>query len=234
MRQEQGSTLFEGKDTFGSPQESVRAVKLIRKAIGEDATLRLDSNMGWSLSTAIQIHRELEPCNISNYEDPVATFEEMVKLRRHSSIPFSSHTADLPRAAALGVPDAFVLNFTVLGGIRRTMGFIASCQAMGVKFWCYSGDAGIQSAAYLHVAAASAWMTEPNQSLFRWQSDDVIEQGPFRPRNNVIDVPEAPGLGVDLCRTALARCHKRFCDEGPYDQYFNPKSPRKKVRLPLY
>jgi glucarate dehydratase len=77
-------------------------------------------------------------------------------------------------------------------------------------------------------------MTEPSQALFRWQSDDVIEQGPFNPNDNVVGVPEGPGLGVDLSPTALKRCHKRFCDEGPYDQYFNPKAPQRMVRLPLY
>ena len=234
MRAEHGSTLFEGKDTFGSPDQAIKAVKLIRQAIGEDAMLRLDANMGWSLAAARRIHRELEPCHIDNYEDPVAGFEEMAKLRQHSSIPFSSHSADLRRAVALGVPDAFVLNFTVLGGIKRTLEFVAACQSMGVGFWCYSGDTGIQTAAYLHVVAATEHLSQPSQALYRWHTDDVIEQGPFRPRNNVLSVPEGPGLGVDLSPSGLKRCHQRFCDQGPYDQYFDPMTPSRKRRLPLF
>lgn len=42
-------------------------------------------------------------------------------------------------------------------------------------FWCYSGDAGVATAAYLHVKAATPQITEPSQSLFRWQIGDVIE-----------------------------------------------------------
>ena len=34
--------------------------------------------------------------------------------------------------------------------------FIGACEAMNVDFWCYSGDSGIASAAYLHLAAAHA------------------------------------------------------------------------------
>ena len=116
----------------------------------------------------------------------------MAALRQHSSIPFSSHVPDLRRAVALGVPDTFVTNFAVLGGIARTVRFIGACEAMGVGFWCYSGDAGICTAAYLHVTAAMPWIHEPSQSLLRWQVGDVIEGGPFRPKNNVVPVPEGP------------------------------------------
>lgn len=65
----------------------------------------------------------------------------MAALRQHSSIPFSSHVPDIRRAVALGTPDTFVTNFAVLGGIGRAIRFIGACEAMGVGFWCYSGDA---------------------------------------------------------------------------------------------
>jgi L-alanine-DL-glutamate epimerase-like enolase superfamily enzyme len=57
---------------------------------------------------------------------------------------------------------------------------IAACEAMNIGFWCYSGDAGIATAGYLHMSAAMPWITEPSQSLFRWQIGDVIEGDPFR------------------------------------------------------
>jgi glucarate dehydratase len=233
MRDLHGSTYFEGKLTLGDPNLEIATVKAIRKAIGDDAMLRLDANMGWSLSTARRILREIEPYNIRNYEDPVASFEEMAKLRQHSAISFSSHTPNLRSAVQLGVPDTFVLNFTVLGGISRTLKFVAACEAMGVGFWCYSGETGIGSAAYLHVVAATQFIHEPSQSLFRWQIDDVTEEGPFKPENNVLLVPEGPGLGVTLSPKALKRCHERFCAEGPYNQYHNPDAPGKMRRLPL-
>ena len=233
MREKYGSTFFEGKLTLGDPDLEIETVKAIRKAIGNDAMLRLDANMGWSLSTARRILPAIEPYDIRNYEDPVATFEEMARLRQHSAIPFSSHVPDLRLAVRLGVPDTFVLNFAVLGGIARTLKFIAACEAMGVGFWCYSGETGIGSAAYLHVVAATQWIHEPSQSLFRWQTDDVIEEGPFKPRNNVLTVPDRPGLGVTLSKKSLKRCHERFLKEGPYNHYFDPDAPGKFRRLPL-
>ena len=91
MREEHGSTIFEGKLIMGDPQLEIRTVRMLREALGEKAQIRLDSNMQWSLTTARWVLREIEPYNIRNYEDPVATFEEMAALRQHSRIPFSTH-----------------------------------------------------------------------------------------------------------------------------------------------
>jgi glucarate dehydratase len=104
---------------------------------------------------------------------------------------------------------------------------------MGVDFWLYSGDSGIASAAYLHIAAACQWIREPSQSLFRMQPIDVIEEGPFRPKNNVLPVPTGPGLGVTLSRPGLAHCHKLFVERGAYDKFHDPERPGVLRRLPL-
>ncbi len=233
MKEAHGSTMFEGKLILGDPVAEIETVKQLRAALGPHDMIRLDSNMQWSLNTAIRVLREIEPYDIRNYEDPVATFEEMAALRRHSSIPFSTHVPDLRRAVQLGAPDFIVTNFAVLGGIGRAVRFIGACEAMGVGFWCYSGDAGIATSAYLHMSAAMPWITEPSQSLFRWQIGDVVEGGPFRQKNNVIAVPEGPGLGVTLDRDALAYWHNHLIDNGPLDHFYDPAAPGRFRRLPL-
>ncbi len=233
MQTQHGSTFFEGKLIQGDPQLEIETVRAMRTALGPHAMIRLDSNMQWSLATALHVLREIEPYNIRNYEDPVATFEEMASLRRHSSIPFSSHVPDIRRAVALGVPNTFVTNFAVLGGINRAIRFIGACEAMGIGFWCYSGDAGICTASYLHMKAAMPWLHEPSQSLLRWQIGDVIQGGPFKPKNNVVPVPEGDGLGVELDREALERWHRHYQDHGPMDHFHDPKRPGYFRRLPL-
>jgi glucarate dehydratase len=233
MREEHGSTFFEGKLILGDPGLEIETVRRLREALGPGAMIRLDSNMQWSLATARRILRELEPYDLRNYEDPVGTWEEMAALRQHSSIPFSSHVPDIRRAVALGVPDTIVVNFAVLGGIGRALRFIGACEAMGVGFWCYSGDAGVCTAAYLHMVAAMPHITEPSQSLFRWQIGDVITGGPFRQRDNVVRVPDGPGLGVELDRDALARWHRHYLDNGPMDHFLDPWGDGHHRRLPL-
>ena len=233
MRDKHGSTIFEGKLIRGDPLLEIETVRKLRAALGPTAEIRLDSNMQWSLSTARRVLRRLADYDISNYEDPVATFEEMAALRRHSDIPFSTHVPDLRRAVALGAPDTIVTNFAVLGGIGRALKFIGACEAMGVGYWCYSGETGVGTAAYLHVSAATPWISQASQSLFRWQIGDVIEGGPFRQTDNVVSVPEGPGLGVTLDRAALKVWNRHFVEHGALDHFHDPAFPGRHRRIPL-
>jgi len=233
LHEECGTTMFEGKVSTADPAPSIRMLELLRDRLGPGAVIRIDSNKAYSLGEARRIARAIEPLDIRCWEDPVGTFEEMAKLRQHTSIPFGVHTPDLRRAVRLGVPDAFCTDVNVHGGIGRTLRFVGACEAMDIDFWCYSGDSGILSAVYLHLAAAHAHIREPSQSLFRQQPFDVTEEGPFRPKNNVVAVPEKPGIGVTLSADRLAFCHRHFCDHGAFDKFHDPDRPGILRRLPL-
>ena len=52
MREEHGSTFFEGKLILGDPELEIRTVRMLREALGANAMIRLDSNMQWSLTSA--------------------------------------------------------------------------------------------------------------------------------------------------------------------------------------
>jgi glucarate dehydratase len=182
--------------------------------------------MGWRLGTAQRALARLEPFDLANVEEPVGSFAELRELRRSTTVPFSAHTPDVALASELGVPDALVTGLGFCGGISGTRRLIADCEAAGVGFWFYSGDLGIATAAYLHVAAATSYLDRPSQSLLRWTADDVVAGGPFSPEGGVVPVPTGPGLGVELDEKALARCVERFAREGPYDFYSGPPLPR--------
>jgi glucarate dehydratase len=226
MAEEHGSTVFEGKVAVRPVKEDVRLAREIRAAIGPECTLRLDANMGWRLETAQAALAALEPVEIANVEEPVASFTDLAELRRTTPIPFSAHTPDVRLAAELGVPDTLVIGLGPSGGIAGTRRFIAACEERGVGFWFYSGDLGIATAAYLQLAAATPYLGQPSQSLLRWTTDDVIVGGPFSPEDGVVEVPSGPGLGVELDEVALARCVERFAREGAYDHYGGPALPR--------
>ena len=225
MVAEHASPVFEGKVAVRPLEEEVRLVAEVRAAIGPERTLRLDANMGWRLPTARRALAALAPFDIANIEEPVGSFEEMAELRRYSTIPFSSHTPDLAAAERLGVPDAFVLGLGACGGIGGTQRFAAACENAGVGFWFYSGDLGIATAAYLHVAAATPSLCRANQSLLRWTADDVIVGGPFSPEHGKLAIPTGPGLGVELDEEALMRCVERYRRQGSYD-YYRERVPR--------
>ena len=217
MREVHGSTIFEGKVGVLELDTEIEMVKEVRAAIGLDATLRLDANNFWPLNTARKALARLERFDIANIEDPAPTFYDMAKLRQHSAIPFSSHMPDLRLAVELGVPDTFVLNVMALGGLRETMKFISACELMGIGFWFYSGDSAVGTAAYMQLAAAIPYLSQPGQSLLRWYADDVVAEL-IQPHANIVPIPEEPGLGVILDPQALARCKQRYESEGVISQ----------------
>jgi len=233
LHETHGTTFFEGKFSTVDPKISLRMLELIRERLGDEVMLRIDSNQAYSLATARRLDRPLEELGVRNWEDPVATVSEMRELRRHCSIPFSTHDANIAQAMLDKVPDAICSNPAVLGGIGRLVRFVGACEHAGIDFWCYSGDSGVGSAAYLHLCAALGWLREPNQSLFRMQPVDIIEGGPFSPRNNVVSVPEGHGLGVTLDRERLAYFHRDFLERGPMNKYHDAEKPGTYRRLPL-
>jgi glucarate dehydratase len=226
MVEEHDSPSFEGKVAVHPVEQDVTLVREVRAAIGPERELRLDANMGWRLDTARRALTLLEPFDIANIEEPVGSFAEMADLRGTTAMPFSAHTPDVDLAARLGVPDALVIGLGFCGGIAGTRRFIAACEAGGVGFWFYSGDLGIATSANLHVAAATAYLDWPSQSLLRWTTDDVIVGGPFSPERGVVEVPSEPGLGVELDERALRRCAARYARDGEYEFYIAGPLPR--------
>lgn len=221
MREQHGSKIFEGKVGVLDLDTEIEMVKEVRAAIGPDATLRLDANNSWPLHMARKALARLEPYDIANIEDPTLTFHDMAKLRQHSAIPFSSHLPNLRLAVELGVPDTFVLNVMTLGGLRETMKFISACEMMGIGFWFYSGETAVGTAAYMQLAASIPYLSQPGQSLFRWYADDVVSEL-IQPHENVVPIPDAPGLGVTVDAQALKRCEERYARDGVISQLGEP------------
>lgn len=222
MVEEHDARYLEGKVGAVSLATEVAMVREIRSAVGDEMPLRVDANMAWSTSEARDALRRLAPFNLRSIEEPVATLEEQARLRASTSIAFSSHEPAIQKVPQLGVPDAFVVNLTAMGGIRRTLSFVSACEAFGIDVWFYSPATGVETAAILQVAAAVEALKQPSQTLLRWQTDDVIEQGPHVVKHGALPVPNDPGLGVTLEKQALRRCHQRFLDHGPYDHYLEP------------
>jgi glucarate dehydratase len=215
MVERHGSPVFEGKVATVSMEEEVAMLREVRAAIG-DRDLRIDANGSYTVPTARVALRAFAPFGISWFEEPVETYEEMADLRPATDISFSAHIVDLPKAAALRVPDAIVTNINELGGIANAAAFIRACAAFHVGFRFHSGETGVGSAAYVQMSAALDHVRGPSQTISRWYGDDVIEGGPVTADQGTVPVSDAPGLGVVLDPVALLRCHDRYLAEGAF------------------
>ncbi len=215
MANEHGSPWFEGKLGVLDVETEMSMVAGLVSALGPGVVTRLDANGAYTVPTARQVIPRLADQGIGWLEDPCRSLDEMAALRADGvPISFSTHEADFTGAARRGVPDGFCLDIAELGGIRRTQDFLRACALIGTDFWCYSGDAGIMTAAYLHLTASEPSMIRPHQSLFRFTGDVAIEQGHYSPTAGLLELPDGPGLGVTIDRSALARMHHRYLSEG--------------------
>jgi glucarate dehydratase len=233
LRQDFGTTFFEGKISDADLNANIRLVTALRDALGADAMLRIDSNQAFSLPSAIHLARPFEEAGVRNWEDPTPDWTGMRKLRERTTIPFSGHNTDIGKAVAYGVPDAIVSDVAGFGGFSAMLRFVSGCAAAGVDFWCYSGGSGLETAAYLHACAAHPHIREPNQSLLRWQPFDVIAEGPFSPRDNHLDLPKGPGLGVTLDPHRVAFAARLLAERGLPNKYHDPDMPGRMRRMPL-
>ncbi len=214
MVERYGAVRFEGKVGARDLETEVAMVREIRAAVGDETPVRIDANMAWTTGEARVALRRFEELNVVSIEEPVATLQELARLRSTTTIGFSTHCANLREGVALGVPDAFVVHFGMFGGIRRTANFVAACAEFGISVWFKSPDAGVATAAQLQLVAAVEELSEPSQTLLRWHADEVIAEGCFVPQAGSVTIPDEPGLGVTLDPAALARCHDRYVKHG--------------------
>ncbi|MFZ4718303.1 MAG: mandelate racemase/muconate lactonizing enzyme family protein [Ilumatobacteraceae bacterium] len=211
MAAEFGSPWFEGKLGVLSVEAEMAMIERLVRELGPGRVHRLDANGAYTVATARQVCRRLAELGIGWLEDPCRTLDEVQRVRDDGvAVSFSTHETALVRAARTGVPDGICVDIAELGGFRRAQDFLRACDAFGIDFWCYSGDAGVMTAAYLHLTAAEPSMIRPHQSLFRFTADVAIEQGHFSPRAGVLPVPDVPGLGVSLDLKSVERLSQHY------------------------
>jgi len=100
----------------------------------------------------------------------------------------------------------FILPDThIAGGILPCVQIGHLCEAAQIPCIMHCGhDLGPKTAAMLHVAAASPSYSLANDSTYYGLEDDVITN-PFQIKSGMIDVPQSPGLGIEVDPEILRR-----------------------------
>jgi glucarate dehydratase len=85
------------------------------------------------------------------------------------------------------------------------------CETFGRKLSMHSNShLGISLAAMVHLGAAIPDFSYALDTHYPWQSDEVIKGGRFKFEDGAVQVPNEPGLGVELDRDALAKLHQNY------------------------
>ncbi len=142
--------------------ESVSRVAAIRRAVGDDVSLRVDANGAYSVKNAIEISNRLAPYKIDAIEQPIprGDLKDLAKVKKLSPIPVmvdeslvTLHDAEkLIKAAAC---DFFNLRISKCGGIFNTIKIARLAKEAGIRLQigCQVGETAILSAAGRHLAA---------------------------------------------------------------------------------
>jgi len=208
---------FWGCDVFASTRDDIRAVlenvRQVRRAVGDDVELMIDVHSRLSTNTAIRFVHAVEELEPSWYEEPLptdASVEDLAMVASSTDIPvvvgervstrWCFRDIFEKRAAALINPDP-----CHAGGISEMKKIADMAHAYYVGVTPHSAGGPVMVAANLHVEACI-----PNFTIHEFFSVDPpyykeILKEPFPAlKDECIELPTRPGLGVDLIEEALS------------------------------
>jgi glucarate dehydratase len=216
-----GSRSFKLKGGVFPPEEEIAAIQALAEAF-PDHPLRLDPNGGWSVETSVRVARELDGL-LEYLEDPTPTVAGMAEVQRTTGVPLATNMCvtgfgEIPAAFAAGAVQVVLSDHHYWGGLQATRELAAICRTFGVALSMHSNThLGISLAAMTHVAAVVPELVYACDTHRPWQTEDVITR-PHEFVDGALDVSDAPGLGVELDRDALAALHRRWLDLGVRDR----------------
>ncbi|MDX1981866.1 MAG: mandelate racemase/muconate lactonizing enzyme family protein [Bryobacteraceae bacterium] len=196
----------------------------IRAAAGADFTIMVDRtadlNGLWNYSTALSMARALEKHNVAFLEEPFARddFYSPARLSREVDIQVTGgerfHGLDAYRESFVqGSYDVVQPDVVLCGGVFMVRKIAAMAQAFH-KPVVLHGSMGLRLAGWLQASAAigAEWqelalITPPLMPEEQWSPALKVLNASslFTIRDGHIEVPQGPGLGLDVNREAVAR-----------------------------
>lgn len=197
------------------PRADLANVRGVRERFGDDVCVRVDANAALSFDAALKLLKQLEPFDLDAAEQPIAMWdlEGMAELARRISIPIMADESvatdnDLINVIRHRAATVVHTKQSKNGGIYRIRRLWAIAEAAGMRI--YPGNhpcLSVATAASAHLAAA--WPGPILEGPFAMGvtgeiAGDIVA-APLRPRGNLLQVPEGPGLGVTIDEDQVAR-----------------------------
>lgn len=204
-------------------EEEVEAIRALHERFPE-ARVTLDPNGGWLLKDAIRITRDLhgvmayaeDPCGA---EGVFSGREVMAEFRRATGLPTATNMVatdwrEMAHSLALqsvDIPLADPHFWTMAGSVRVAQ----MCQAFGLTWGSHSNNHfDVSLAMFTHVGAAAPGRVTAIDTHWIWQDGEGLTKEPLQIKNGFIDLPQKPGLGVELDMDAVERAHQLYLKHG--------------------
>lgn len=191
---------------------SIDIVAAVRNAVGPDVDLMIEAHNRFGVATALRIADRLAEFRPAWLEEPVhhAHLGAMIEVARRSPVPIATgesftsaaQFADLMARDAIHIFQPEPLH---LGGLWRTRQIAAMADAhLGVVAPHNAGGPVCSAvSAQLGGCIPNFYVQESFDEFNSDWSREIVDR-PTIPRNGHVDVPTAPGLGVDLDWERLA------------------------------
>lgn len=202
-------------------EADVRNTAAVREAIG-GRRLRVDPNCAWSVPHAIRMIHALEPYGIDWVEQPTTLLSvtALRQVREAVHVPLAADQAVLTESDVYDFVrqracDAICLSPHEAGGLLAFGRAAAIAGAAGVPI-CLHGQSvsGITDAAQHHLGLCTSNLTDGNQIMHQLLVEDLVEAPGLTPKEGKLGRIDAPGLGVELDRDAVARAAERYVKGG--------------------
>jgi glucarate dehydratase len=212
-----GFRSFKLKGGVFAPEEEMAAINALAEEF-PGAPLRLDPNGGWSIDTSVRVARELDGV-LEYLEDPTLGVAGMAEVHRRTGMPLATNMCvtsfeEVPAAFAARAAQIVLADHHYWGGLQATRELAAVARTFGFALSMHSTThLGISLAAMTHGAAVVPELAYACDTHRPWQSEDVVVRPP-QFIEGALQVSDAPGLGVDIDRDALAALHERWLELG--------------------
>lgn len=207
-RRAEGTHYFQLK-LGGRPTEDAQRVAAVVAATDEHDVIVADANCGWKLQDATVAVRLLESMPRVHLEQPCATLEECLAVRRLTNLPFIldeviTDAATLIRAYQAQGMDAINLKISRVGGLTKALLIRDLATTLGLRLTIedtWGGD--LTTAAVSHLAASTAPESLFMVSFMNDWTDGHI--GGYQPRSEYGfgAAPVASGLGLEIDENLL-------------------------------
>jgi glucarate dehydratase len=204
-------------------EEEIEAVTALASRFPK-ARVTLDPNGAWSLEEAIRLCRNMQGI-LAYAEDPCgaeAGFsgrEIMAEFRRATGLPTATNMIATDwrqlghclRLGAVDIPLADPHFWTMQGSVRVAQ----TCRDNGLTWGSHSNNHfDVSLAMFTHVAAAAPGKVTAIDTHWIWQDGQQLTKEPLQIVAGKINVPDSPGLGIEIDMDALAAAHQLYKDHG--------------------
>lgn len=187
-----------------------RRLAAVRAAVGPAVALRADANAAWTVAEAIAALRALADLALEYVEQPVASLADLAAVRRAVAVPIAADesvvdAASVDALVAAEAADVIVIKPALLGP-RASLEAARRAHAAGLAVTVTSAlDSSVGIAFAAHVAAAvAAPLRACGLATAELLAGDLVRE-PLAIVAGALQLPERPGLGVELDDRALAR-----------------------------